>query len=103
MLTRRAFLQNTLGTGVAVLSTGNDGFAVQDDLVITGGRVIDPVNNLDEVLDVVIRESRIRAVGTNLDISNASKIFNAKGKLVVPGLIDIHTPGRRWFSGSRPH
>ncbi|SVC31046.1 uncharacterized protein METZ01_LOCUS283900, partial [marine metagenome] len=46
MLTRRAFLQNTIGTGVFVLGTGNNGFALQDDLVITGGRVIDPVNNL---------------------------------------------------------
>jgi dihydroorotase len=94
MLTRRAFLQNTIGTGVAVLSTGNNGFAVQNDLVITGGRVIDPANNLDGVLDVLIRDDRIRAVGANLDISNATKVLNAKGKLVVPGLIDIHTHTR---------
>jgi len=94
MLTRRAFLQNTIGTGVAVLGTGNNGFALQDDLVITGGRVIDPANNLDGVLDVVIRGDRIRAVGVNLDISNAAKVLNAKGKLVVPGLIDIHTHTR---------
>jgi len=94
MLTRRAFLQNTIGTGVFVLGTGNNGFALQDDLVITGGRVIDPANNLDGVLDVAIRGDRIRAVGVNLDISNVAKVLNAKDKLVVPGLIDIHTHTR---------
>jgi len=94
MLTRRAFLQNTIATSVAALSTKTDGFAIQDDLVIAGGRVIDPKNNLDGVLDVAIQGSRIRAVQANLDISNASKVLNAKGKLVVPGLIDIHTHTR---------
>ncbi|HBO90035.1 MAG TPA: hypothetical protein DD460_04735, partial [Acidobacteria bacterium] len=94
MLTRRAFLQNTIATSVAALSTKTDGFAVEDDLVIAGGRVIDPKNNLDGVLDVAIQGSRIRAVGANLDISNASKVINAKGRLVVPGLIDIHTHTR---------
>jgi len=94
MLTRRAFLQNTIATSVAALSTKTDGFAIQDDLVIAGGRVIDPKNNLDGVLDVAIQGSCIRAVQANLDISNASKVLNAKGKLVVPGLIDIHTHTR---------
>ena len=94
MLTRRAFLQNTIATSVAALSTKTDGFAIQDDLVIAGGRVIDPKNNLDGILDVAIQGSRIRAVRANLDVSNASKVLNAKGKLVVPGLIDIHTHTR---------
>ncbi len=94
MLTRRAFLQNTIATSVAALSTKTDGFAIQDDLVIAGGRVIDPKNNLDGILDVAIQGSRIRAVQANLDISNASQVLNAKGKLVVPGLIDIHTHTR---------
>ncbi len=59
------------------------------DLLIKGGRVIDPSQGLDEVRDVLVRDGRIAASGTAPD--GASEVFEATGMLVLPGLIDLHT------------
>jgi dihydroorotase len=68
------------------------------DLVITGGRVIDPESKLDRVTDVFIRDGVISSVGKPRGRFEAKEVVNAKGMLVVPGLIDMHThlrePGR---------
>ena len=61
--------------------------AKADDLVIKGGRVIDPARRFDRVADIAISGTRIAAVGQNLSGANT---VDASGKLVVPGLIDIH-------------
>lgn len=63
------------------------------DWLIRGGRVIDPANNVDEVADVAIRSGRIAAVGSNLDPSLAKHVYDARGKYVVPGLVDLHVHG----------
>src|ERR1700733_14751496 len=62
------------------------------DLLIKGGRVIDPSQGLDARVDVGIARGRIEAVGNDLDTSNASgvRVIDATDGLVVPGLIDIH-------------
>jgi dihydroorotase len=60
-------------------------------LLITGGRVIDPSRRLDAVRDVAIAGGRIAAVESNLAAADAASTIDASGKLVVPGLIDIHT------------
>lgn len=61
------------------------------DLVIRGGRVLDPAQNLDRTLDVAIRAGKIAALGSNF---SAPQAIDARGKLVVPGLIDIHLHAR---------
>src|SRR5439155_1445232 len=61
--------------------------AADHDLVIRGGRVIDPSQRIDRVADVAVRGSQIAAIGSNLSAVNS---FDASGKLVVPGLLDIH-------------
>ena len=67
------------------------GFALdRHDLIIRGGRVIDPSIGLDAIRDVGISQGRIAAVRANLT-AEASDVIDARGKLVVPGLIDIHT------------
>lgn len=84
-------------------------------LLIKGGRVIDPANNIDGVRDILIENGKISAVSKcHSDTApvlntgegekparvkkNASKIINAEGKVVLPGLIDMHVhlrePGR---------
>ena len=68
------------------------------DLVIKGGRVIDPSLRLDAVRDVGIAAGRIAAVEPALDAA-ATATLDARGKLVVPGLIDIHTHAARNAEG----
>ncbi len=67
-------------------------------LLICGGRVIDPAQGLDRVLDVLVEKGRIAQLSPDIDPPTGAKLIPAQGKLVVPGLIDMHThlrePGR---------
>jgi dihydroorotase len=65
------------------------------DLLIKSGRVIDPSRSFDQTADVGIKDGKIVAVQPNLDASRAEASIDATGKLVVPGLIDIHTHAGR--------
>ena len=60
------------------------------DLLIKGGRVIDPANHLDGVMDVAVSKNKIAAVEKDIPVAEAGKVVNASGLLVTPGLIDIH-------------
>ncbi len=60
------------------------------DLVIQGGRVIDPAQNLDGVHDVALREGKVARLAESLPRSAARRVLDARGKIVVPGLIDLH-------------
>lgn len=66
-------------------------------ILIKGGRVIDPVNNLDEVVDILIENSKISKVARNIK-TDAEKIIDAQDKIVMPGIVDMHVhlrePGR---------
>ncbi len=68
------------------------------DLAITGGRVIDPESGTDRVADVCVRDGIIKSVGKTAGKMRAREVIDARGKIVVPGLIDMHThlrePGR---------
>jgi dihydroorotase len=63
-----------------------------NSLLLAGGRVIDPANNFDAVADVLILNGKISAVGRNLPAKAPKEItrFDASGKIVSPGLIDLH-------------
>jgi dihydroorotase len=91
MLTRRGFLHRAGAAGVAAVAGARGLFAAKFDLLIRGGRVIDPSRRLDAVRDVAITGGRIAAVDANLAATDAAATIDAAGKLVVPGLIDIHT------------
>jgi len=58
-------------------------------LVVSKGRVIDPVSRLDATLDILVEDGRIAAVGPELSASGVT-ILDASGRVVVPGLIDMH-------------
>ncbi len=94
MLTRRAFLHRTAAAGVATASSVSRLIAAKYDLLIKGGRVIDPVRRLDAKRDVAIAGGRIAAVESNIATTLAAETVDATGRLVVPGLIDIHTHAR---------
>lgn len=59
------------------------------DLILRGGRVIDPAQNLDDSIDIAFAEGRVAAIG--LDLGEAAEIRDVSGSIVVPGLIDLHT------------
>lgn len=58
-------------------------------LLIKGGRLLDPANGIDDQLDLLIEDGIVAAIGTDLHGDDA-QILDAKNRLVVPGLIDIH-------------
>jgi dihydroorotase len=58
-------------------------------LLIKGGRVIDPANGLDAIMDLLLDEGRILAVEKEL-ADDAAEVINARDKLVCPGFIDMH-------------
>jgi dihydroorotase len=61
------------------------------DLLIKGGRVIDPSQQLSGVRDVAIVRGRIAVISDNISAGDARQVYDASGKLVTPGLIDMHT------------
>lgn len=60
------------------------------DIVIRGGEVIDPSQGLRKVCDVAVQGDRIAAVEDSIDASGTHQVIDARGQLVVPGLIDLH-------------
>ncbi len=99
MLNRRHLLRTGAATvAAAMISRMPRALAATYDLVITGGRVIDPSLGLDAVRDVAIAKGRIAAVADHIP-GDAAETIDAGGKLVVPGLIDIHTHAGRSKEG----
>src|SRR5437764_6555834 len=68
------------------------------DLIVRGGRVIDPANDLDAVRDIGIKKGRIAAIAPKLD-PGAAKIIDAVGLIVTAGLIDTHAHVYQYVSG----
>jgi dihydroorotase len=60
------------------------------NLLIEGGRVIDPSQKLDGTLDVLVENGIVKEVGKGLAAPSGAEIIDASGKYVVPGLIDMH-------------
>src|SRR5215831_9129148 len=96
MMTRRELL--CTAAAAATVAAIPRAYAANFDLVIKGGRVIDPSLGLDAVRDVAIAKGRIAAVEASI-AGDAAETIDAGGKLVVPGLIDIHTHAGRSKEG----
>lgn len=61
------------------------------DLILRGGRVVDPSQKLDRVTDVAFANGKVAAVGDNLKADASTEVRNVAGYIVTPGLIDLHT------------
>lgn len=72
------------------------------DLVIRGGTVLDPAAHLRGEPDVAIAGGRIAAVEPSIPADRATVTVDARGKLVVPGIIDLHTHIFRGLRGAEP-
>ena len=66
-------------------------------ILIKKGRVVDPASGCEEVLDILIQGENIKKIDENIKAEGA-KLINAEGRIVIPGLVDMHThlrqPGR---------
>ena len=61
------------------------------DLLLKGGRVIDPSQGLDARLDVAVQDGAISEIAPSVKPSGGARVIKADGKIVAPGLIDLHT------------
>lgn len=69
------------------------------DLLLKGGHVIDPKNEIDEVMDVAVKDGKIFQVSKDIPASAAKKTIDVNGLYVTPGLIDMHA---HVFNGTNP-
>ena len=98
MLNRRQFLSSAAAAGAAMLARVPRAVAARYDLIIKGGRMIDPSVRLDAIRDVAISGGRIAAIEATI-AEDAADTLDARGKLVVPGLLDVHTHVGRSAAG----
>jgi dihydroorotase len=98
MINRRGFLWAAAGAFARpadIPGAAIDNYA----LILKGGRVIDPSRRLDGIRDVAIARGRIAAIKDNIT-GGALETIDARGKLVVPGLLDVHTHFARAKEGA---
>ncbi|MGI9552439.1 MAG: amidohydrolase/deacetylase family metallohydrolase, partial [Aurantibacter sp.] len=69
------------------------------DMLIKGGQLIDAKNGIDKIMDVAIKDGKIAKVDTDIPENQAQLVVDAKGLIVAPGLIDIHSHN---FHGTEP-
>ena len=60
------------------------------DLLIKGGKVIDPAQNIGRRMDVAIQGAKIAALAKSISPQEARQVVDASNKIVTPGLIDAH-------------
>ena len=96
MMNRRQFA-TAMAVSAAFCTRIPRAFAQSIDLVIKGGRVIDPSVGLDAVRDIAIAGGKIVAVEPS--IAGGTEVIDARGKIVAPGLIDIHSHAARSKDG----
>ncbi|OED40373.1 dihydroorotase [Chromatiales bacterium (ex Bugula neritina AB1)] len=61
------------------------------DLLLHGGRVIDPAQGIDAPMDIAFEGGRVAALAKHIETGTATTVHDVSGKLITPGLIDMHT------------
>jgi dihydroorotase len=105
MLNRRQFSKSVLGAGLGLLGSSKlragslpaafppQGVPRADekcDLLIKGGMLIDPGRQLHAPMDIAVLNGKILEISAEIPESRALRVISAKGKVVTPGMIDIH-------------
>ena len=89
MMNRRQFVY-AAAASAAMFARASNVLAATYDLIVKGGRVIDPSLRINAIRDVAIAGGHIAAVEANI-AADAAEMIDARGRIVVPGLLDIHT------------
>jgi predicted amidohydrolase len=63
------------------------------DILIQGGEVLDPGQGLRGRLDIAVSQGKITQIASHIDPREAQRVVDVSGKVVVPGLIDLHARG----------
>ena len=61
------------------------------DLIIKGGTLVDPDQGINDVRDIAIQDGKIARIAQSIAIEEAIRVVEVAGKMVTPGLIDLHT------------
>ena len=69
------------------------------DLIIQGGHVMCPASGIDGLMDIAVADGKIECVSENILPSSAKQVIDARGKLVLPGMIDTHAHIYRYVTG----
>jgi dihydroorotase len=69
------------------------------DVLLSGGRVIDPAQGIDGAYDVAIQNGRVAAVQAEIPTDSAREVIDVTGQLVLPGLIDTHAHVYQYVTG----
>jgi dihydroorotase len=67
-----------------------EGQEVKYDLLLKGGKVIDPANGLNRMMDVAVKDKKIALVAKNIPAAEAKLVIPVSGNLITPGIIDMH-------------
>lgn len=89
-LTRRSFLRTAAAAATLTATSQAQNTAESYDLIISGGTVIDPYNEINKTADVAITDGKIVRVADTLPPDHATRVLDAKGLYVSPGWIDLH-------------
>jgi dihydroorotase len=98
-ITRRDMLTGLAGSVAAAAipfqaqsnrAAADEAHAATYDLLIKGGKVIDPSQGIEGVRDVAIKGSKVALVDQNIAPSSARQVLKADGHIVTPGLVDLH-------------
>ena len=60
------------------------------DILLKGGHLIDPANNINRPMDILVKNGKIARVARNITVSESEKVVDISGCYVTPGIIDIH-------------
>src|SRR6201988_4233022 len=73
------------------------------DLLLKGGTVVDPSASLHGVHDIAVQDGKIARIAPDIPRSEASRVHEVAGKIVAPGLIDLHAHVFEGFTGNGVH
>lgn len=76
-------------TGISYAQAQNDSKLY--GIIISGGHLIDPKNQIDEPMDIAVNDGKIALIAKQIDPEKATQVVDAKGMFISPGLIDIHS------------